>query len=340
MSGPGFLLLTATRQLAAANSRAPTLLDCSGVHDLERRWQEFRTMWDEPLAQLPDAPCAELEYDTTIRTRSGPRRLHLSVHRLEAADGHRYLVMLERSENVEALDADLLDASQLRGLRHFLPTMAHDLKGPMNTMAINLELLHQSVERPDPDSDRNGERQRRYVAALQQEIPRMNRALDTFLTQLQPADTARECFDVREVIRRVESLVASRARLQHVDVQFTVPEHAVVCHGAAAQIKQALVNIIVNALESMPRGGMLRVGLQVADAAAQVSVRDSGPGVDRALLRRLGRLHVTSKESSTGIGLYAAYAVVRLHGGAVTVQTEPGQGTCVAITLPLASEEN
>ncbi len=340
MSDPGFLLLTPKHELAAANSQACVLLGCNGALDLERHWEEFRALWDEPLARLVGAPCGQLEWDATVRTQGGARRLRLRLHRLEAAKGHRYVLVLEPSQNVEALQTDLLDATQLRGLRHFFPTMAHDLKGPLNTMAINLELMHQSVERPDADGERNRDRQRCYIAALRQEIPRMSRALDTFLIQLQPAGNARERFDLREVMQRVESLATPRARLQHVNVQFAIPPHPVSCDGYAAQIKQALVNLIVNALESMPSGGELEVGLQVADAAARISVRDSGSGFDDIRLRCVGDLHVTSKETSTGIGLYAAYAVARAHGGSVSIQSEAGEGTCVEITLPLVSGEN
>ncbi len=340
MSDPGLLLLTAKHELAAANAQACAFLGCSGVLDLQRRWEELCALWDEPLARLVGVPCGQLECDATVPTQGGPRRLRLRLHRLEAAEGHTYVIALEGSENVEALQTDLLDATQLRGLRHFSPTMAHDLKGPLNTMAINLELMHQSVERLDADGERNRSRQRRYIATLQQEIPRMNRALDTFLTQLQPAGNARERFDVREVVQRVEDLAAPRARLQHVNVQFAIPPHPVCCYGCAAQIRQALVNIVVNALESMPSGGALDVGLQVADAAARISVRDSGSGFDDSLLRRIGGAHVTSKETSTGIGLYTAYAVVRAHGGSVAIQSEAGEGTRVEITLPLVSGEN
>ncbi len=340
MNDIGLLLLTPKRELAAANSDARALLGCSGVRDLERRWEEFRSMWDEPLARLEGAGCANLECDATVRTQTGPRRLRMSLHRLKAAEGEMYMVVLEPSENMEALHTDLLDATQLRALSHLSPTMAHDLKGPLNTMAINLELLHQSIERPDAAGERTRERQRRYVAALQQEIPRLNGALETFLTQLQPNGNARERFDLREVIHRVESLAAPRARLQHVTVRFDAPERPVCCHGSPAQIKQALVNIVVNALESMPKGGDLRVGLQVAGHVAQIAVRDSGSGLDEVALRRLGSLHVTTKGSSTGIGLYVAYTVIRSHGGSVTVSSQPGQGTCVEIVLPLVSEEN
>jgi len=241
--------------------------------------------------------------------------------------------------DMEALRTDLLDAGQLRGLAYFFPTMAHDLKGPLNTMAINLELLNQSVERPDGDVERTRERQRRYVAALRQEMSRLNRCLDTFLGYVRPAPDTRERFDLRGLLNDIETLAGPKARLQHVTLQIDVPEQPVLCRGYPARLKQALVNVAVNALEAMPSGGELAIRLHIESDHAILAIADHGPGMPQDLLAQIGTLHFTTKGNSTGIGLYTARSVVELHGGTMTVHTEVGRGTCFEINLPLASEE-
>jgi signal transduction histidine kinase len=241
--------------------------------------------------------------------------------------------------DLEALQTDLLRASQLLGLAHFFSTIAHDLKGPLNTMAINLELLNQSVERPDPDMEHTRERQRRYVTALRQEISRLNRSLDTFLGHVRPPADTRERFDLRELLQGVETLAGPTARLQHVSLQIDVPEEPVLGAGFPGRLKQALVNIVVNALQAMPSGGELVIRLRVAGDRAMFSISDRGPGIPEDLLSRIGTLHFTTKDNSTGIGLYAARSVVESHGGTLTVHTRVGEGTCFEINLPLASEE-
>jgi signal transduction histidine kinase len=241
--------------------------------------------------------------------------------------------------DLEALRTDLLHASQLRGLAHFFSTITHDLKGPLNTMAINLELLNQSVERPDQDVERTRERQRRYVTALRQEISRLDRCLETFLGHVRPVPDTRERFDLRESLQGVETLAGPKARLQHVTLQIDVPDRPVLCAGFPGRLKQALVNVAVNALEVMPSGGELAICLHVEGARAILSISDRGPGIPEDLLGRIGTLHFTTKDNSTGIGLYTARSVVESHGGTMTVHTEAGQGTCFVIDLPLASEE-
>ena len=240
---------------------------------------------------------------------------------------------------LEPLQTDLLHASQLRGLAHFFSTIAHDLKGPLNTMAINLELLNQSVERPDPDVETTRERQRRYVTALRQEISRLNRCLDTFLSHVRPAPETRERFDLREVLQSVETLAGPKARVQHVTLQIDTPDRPAFCTGFPDRLKQPLVNIVVNALQVMPSGGELAIRLRLAGDRAMLSISDRGPGIPEDLLSRIGTLHFTTKDNSTGIGLYTARSVVESHGGTMSVHTEVGQGTCFEINLPLASEE-
>ncbi|HSQ05882.1 MAG TPA: HAMP domain-containing sensor histidine kinase [Burkholderiales bacterium] len=218
--------------------------------------------------------------------------------------------------------------------------MAHDLKGPLNTMAVNLELLSQSVERPDMDRERVDERQRRYVLALRQEITRLNRCLDTFIGYLRPVPDVRERLDLRDLLQRVEAMAGPKARLQRVSLQMSMPDQPVFCTGYFGRLTQALVNIIVNALEAMPRGGDLTLRLHGDGDRAVISVCDRGPGIPAELLQKIGTLHFTTKDNSTGIGLYTARAVVESHGGTMTVHTEVGQGTCFEINLPLALEES
>jgi signal transduction histidine kinase len=243
------------------------------------------------------------------------------------------------SNDIEALQTDLLDASQLRGLAYFFSTMAHDLKSPLNTMAINLELLNQSVERAEDDAERTRDRQRRYVAALRQEMSRLNRCLDTFLAHLRRAPDIYKRFDLRELLDEVEALAGPKARVQHVALQKDVPDQPVSCAGYPAKLKQALVNVVVNALEVMPRGGELALRLRIEGDRAIVTIADRGTGISKELLSRIGALHFTTKDNSTGIGLYTTRSVVESHGGTMTVHTEVGQGTRFDIHLPVAPEE-
>jgi two-component system sensor histidine kinase FlrB len=109
----------------------------------------------------------------------------------------------------------------------------------------------------------------------------------------------------------------------------------VVLVGYRDRLKQAFLNVAVNALEAMPRGGRMCIEMEEREDRVRVDVRDSGPGIPAELMARIYDSDFTTKGGGSGIGLYVARTVVLLHGGAIEAQSAPGQGTTVHVDLPL-----
>ena len=104
-------------------------------------------------------------------------------------------------------------------------------------------------------------------------------------------------------------------------------------------LKQALLNIAVNALEAMTGGGGLAIKLESRLGRAILIVQDTGPGIPADDPEKIWELHYTTKKAGTGIGLYVAHSVVESFGGAISVDSHDGQGTCFTISLPLIPKE-
>jgi two-component system NtrC family sensor kinase len=111
--------------------------------------------------------------------------------------------------------------------------------------------------------------------------------------------------------------------------------------GDFGQLRQAFVNVVLNACDALPRGGRLRVTARAADAAGQVEVliQDDGVGIPKQHLEHIFDPFFTTKEKGTGLGLSVVYGIVERHGGRLEVTSEPGRGTRVAIRLPVAPPE-
>ena len=107
--------------------------------------------------------------------------------------------------------------------------------------------------------------------------------------------------------------------------------------GYRDRLRQAFLNVAVNALEAMPRGGHLTVEARRNGTQASVALRDDGPGIPPEALPRLFDPDFSTKDGGSGIGLHVARAVVELHGGEIRVESEPGRGTDVRVTVPLAA---
>jgi signal transduction histidine kinase len=201
-------------------------------------------------------------------------------------------------------------------------------------MVMTLELLKLTVQDSSGDGSAH-EKQLKYVGVLNEEIRRLDRQLRSLLSHTAPPSQQRQELDLRTLLRDLEALLAPQARHQRVTLTTSAPEDPVTLIGHADRLKQAMLNILINALEAMPSGGTLGIELERHNGTAQLTVRDSGPGIPPELLAAIYDMHFTTKSGGTGVGLYVARSVVQSHGGAIAVQSAPGQGTTFTVELPL-----
>jgi signal transduction histidine kinase len=199
-------------------------------------------------------------------------------------------------------------------------------------MVITLELLKESLRTSDADPALVT-RQRRHVDMLRDELQRLNRTLQSLLTQTPLVRDNTQRFDARELVDDVLALLAPQAREQKVAISYEPPAEPVPLVGKRDRLKQALLNIVVNALEAMPGGGALTVALACDRARVHISVRDTGPGIPAEILGLIYQPHFTTKEGGTGIGLYVARSVVEAHGGTIEVESAAGAGTEVRLAM-------
>jgi len=106
-------------------------------------------------------------------------------------------------------------------------------------------------------------------------------------------------------------------------------------------LRQALLNIAVNAMEAMKDGGQLRVDVEKSEESCSIRIHDTGPGIPPALRDKIFQLYYTTKPRGSGIGLAMTFRAIQLHGGTIEVEGDgAGKGTTFRVTMPLASEEN
>jgi signal transduction histidine kinase len=218
----------------------------------------------------------------------------------------------------EALETELVLASQMRSLAHVYGVLAHDLKAPLNAMQLALDLLADSLADPGPPAEAAaGERRQRYLAILREELARLDRVLRAMLEQKEPIASAAASFDLREVIQEVARLLLRPARRQRVEVRLDLPA-AMTMTGYRERLKQALLDLALSGLEAMPEGGRLGIAAAAQGDSLVVTVEDTGAG---------GR-------SASGIGLYMARLVVESHGGEMVDEAQPGRGARFRVLLP------
>jgi signal transduction histidine kinase len=326
----GVLLVSSARQLEFASARACELLGCPDPAELRRRWPEFFELLDPRGSQKRAAP-----FDFDVPGAKKPRAVHCRVHLLAEEGSQGFVYLLRERLALDALETDLLLASQLRALSRVYRGVTHDLKAPLNAMVLNLDRLQTALRRGAGTAE--AEQTQGYLDVLREELERLDRSLLALLADTTPAGSGREEFDVRATMQEIERLLLPQARLQHVALEARLPGVAVRIAGQRDRLKQAILNVAINALEAMSEGGALELSLSALPDEAEVVVVDSGPGIPEEERPRIFDMHFTTKTSGTGIGLYVARAVVEGHGGELEVESEPGGGTVFRMRLPLLS---
>jgi len=239
---------------------------------------------------------------------------------------------LDSVANARDPDRVLRLASHMGVLSGLYHGVVHDLKSPLNTLVVNLELLKASIEnRPDV------ERQRRYVAILQEELMRLNSAVERLLPAAGPTRDEHGRFDLRDLLDQVVTLVSTTARHQSVRVAVEAGSGPVLVEGYRDRVRQALLCVITNALEAMPEGGTLGLGLELREDSVALGVADTGPGVAEKTQQRMYDLYYSTKEGHEGLGLWVARSVVESTKGSIEHTPGPEGGSHFTLVLPLAA---
>ena len=216
--------------------------------------------------------------------------------------------------------------------------LAHEIKNPLSTMAINLALLQEEWDRLGTPDAPHVARSLKRVRTLQSEVSRLEDILEEFLAFARGGRVNRKPEDLSRIVHEVLDFVEpenQRAGIrQHADLQRGIPLVRV----DETQIKQAILNLLVNARQAMPDGGELLVRTERVANSVRLTVTDTGHGMTPDELARCFDVFWSNKKGGTGLGLASAKRIVEEHEGHIEVVSDVGRGTSFALTLPLAIE--
>jgi signal transduction histidine kinase len=246
--------------------------------------------------------------------------LHLLVGKLS-------VVAARASESMACLREERLsDAeAQLRRLQSVGAKVAHELKNPL----ASIKGLCQLVART-PESERTQER----LTVVASEISRMETILNEYLSFSRPLEDIRpEAIDLNVLARDVLDVLDGRA--VGAGVSLAIEGSAPTVQGDPRRLKEALINLVSNAIEATPSGGSVALRVRGTTAGVQLDVQDSGRGISPEDLERLGTSFFTTRANGTGLGVVLAQGVITQHGGSLAYASAIGKGTTATIRLPL-----
>jgi len=222
-------------------------------------------------------------------------------------------------------EREVLRAEQLAAVGQLAAGVGHELRNPLTSIKM---LVQAGLE------DEGAGLSAGDLAVIEAEVRRMERSLQTFLNFARHPKPERRRTDLRAVIETVVGLTHGRAEKQKVECRVEAPDGAVPIVADAGQIQQVLVNLVLNALDAMPGGGVLTIAVRCPAYRVEIEVADTGSGVPSEVLPRLFQPFVSSKDTGLGLGLVISRRIAEDHGGTIDVYNRPGGGVSSLLTLP------
>ncbi|MBT2734167.1 PAS domain S-box protein [Bacillus sp. ISL-7] len=203
--------------------------------------------------------------------------------------------------------------------------VAHEIRNPLTSMKGYAEFLQ--LDEKDPE-------RMEFLSIILDEIERVNTIVEDFMVLAKPKAVELEEKNVVPVIKNVVSLLEFEARKKNVRLTFDCNHEIIQIKCDENRLKQVFLNFIKNGIEAMPNGGELNVKTIIHDNNVQISIQDTGVGISKEKLKKLGEPFYTTKKNGNGLGLMVSFKIIESHNGKVFVESEPNKGTTFNILLP------
>jgi len=273
------------------------------------------------------------------------REVQVSLDRIGAGSGRPVgtLVRLRDMESAAQLERELEVSQRLAAVGRLTAGVGHEVKNPINAMVVHLELLRSKLAAIDHDAASGAQR---HVDILAGEMQRLDRVVETLADFSRPMELHLSDRSFQEIVESVIELTEAEMDANGVRVLLEAPKDRLMARVDGELMQQALLNLVLNGMQSMADGGILRLGLRRERGDVVILVADQGEGIPEEVLPRIFDLYFTTKPKGSGIGLAMTYRIVQMHGGSMTVRSTTAElavgkgqeaGTAVEIRLPLST---
>ena len=242
-------------------------------------------------------------------------------------------VLIEREwrerERRVALERELARSERLSSLGQMAAGLAHEIRNPLGSIQGVAELLG--------DDAPAGSKKRELLDVLRKESKRLGSVVDDFLNFARPRPLALAPVNVADVVKRSVAQMQIEASKRSIKIDTKLAGDLPEIHADAEQLHQVFLNLLLNAIAASADQGRIEVsGAPVAKGIA-ITVQDWGQGISKDTLSRVYDPFFTTRETGTGLGLSISHTIVSDHGGSIDIESEPGQGSAVTVTLPVGS---
>jgi two-component system, sporulation sensor kinase E len=334
----GIVVTDREHRIILFNKAADRLLSLRGEDILEKLlWEalsdrEISAFLEEKLANQEKVADREFILDS-----GAPRILSISILPLVRGGSIQgNLVHIEDVTEKRSKEARLRRAESLASLTNLAAGVAHEIKNPLGSIGIHLQLIQKKINSKSRIVAKDISQ---YLAVINEEVDRLNRIVVDFLFAVKPMDTRLEDGNINQVITELLDFVRPELEQAGVKIESDLSASVPMLRIDARFIKQALLNLIKNAVSAMPEGGSLRVQTLRSGDSVQIRVSDTGTGIPEQIMDKIFEPYFSTKPFGTGLGLTIVFKIVKEHFGDISVSSKPGEGATFTITLPIPQKE-
>ncbi len=337
--GSGLVSIDADARVVTINSRARSLLGLpSGDVSGRALNQVLRFESDADAAAVQavlNGTSDSLESEVAISTPDASIPVALAASSLRDEDGARSgtVLLFQDLREIEALKAEVEREKHLASLGRLAAGVAHEVRNPLSSLKGFAQFLR---SRFTP-----GSREERYADIMIEEVERLDRVVQELLDFAKPVTPDRKPSGANEIVDEALALVSDDASFRRVEIVTKLGENLPAVFVDPLQIRQVLLNVLLNGFEAMPEGGTLTIETRAgvgddADSTVTVTVTDTGQGMSEDEVGKLYEPFYTTKQQGTGLGLTIVARVLEQNGGSISASSVPGSGSAFVLRLPTA----
>ncbi len=240
------------------------------------------------------------------------------------------MVLIQDVSQIKSLQEELRRSERMAALGKMAAGVAHELRNPLSSIKGLALVLRSRFQHKGSDQE--------TADILVQEVERLNRSIGELLDYARPQKLIKKKLHPAEMVDKAVSLIRMDAEAVEILITTRVEKNVPVLLADPDKLSQVLLNLFLNAIQSMSQGGRLDIEVAVVGKCVLITVRDNGGGISKEDLPRIFDPYFTTKPEGTGLGLAMSLKIVEEHGGTMTVTSEEGVGATVVVALPCTDE--
>lgn len=280
---------------------------------------------------------AVADHEFAIDAGESPRIINVGIGPLVQSGRITGSIITFRDVSEKRLrEAKLRRAESLASLTTLAAGVAHEIKNPLGSIGIHIQLTQRMLSQ---NTCSYPEEVKGYLNVMNEEVDRLNRIVMDFLFAVRPMDIHPVAASLNQVVNETMQFMQYELEEAGIELKLDLDTELPDLVIDERYIKQAILNVVKNAISAMPKGGTLSVSSGKKDKDAVLKIADTGVGMSQEVLEKIFEPFFTTKDFGSGIGLTLVYKIVKEHGGDINVNSQEGKGTVFKLSFPMPQKE-